>query len=273
MKFHFSHKETTYAVDLESGCSIAIDLDFDGPQPNHFGVAKANKKPLTIDGFVGATAKGGGCNVDVVELIPHCNGTHTESVGHIVDQRIDVAGLAKQSFFLAQLITLEPKVANDLADRYTPELNNADFVVSAEELRTKLESIDLHGIEALVVRTTPNDESKRSRDYSKGDSPAFFSSDAMQAIAETSIKHLIVDLPSVDRIHDDGLLSNHHLFWLVEPGKHQTDERTLVDRTITELVYVPDTMEDGRYLLNLQVAPFCTDAAPSRPILFPLSEA
>ena len=41
-----------------------------------------------------------------------------------------------------------------------------------------------------------------------------------------------------------------------------------VNSTITELIYVPNNVADGEYLLNLQVASFDTDASPSRPILF-----
>jgi hypothetical protein len=43
-----------------------------------------------------------------------------------------------------------------------------------------------------------------------------------------------------------------------------------MDCTITELAFVPDDVKDGLYLLNLQVAPFDNDAAPSRPLLFRL---
>jgi hypothetical protein len=36
------------------------------------------------------------------------------------------------------------------------------------------------------------------------------------------------------------------------------------------MIYVPDELSDDLYALSLQVAPFILDAAPSRPILFPL---
>ena len=41
---------------------------------------------------------------------------------------------------------------------------------------------------------------------------------------------------------------------------------------MTELIYVPEEIPDGRYLLNLQIADFTSDAAPSRPVLFRLDE-
>ena len=39
--------------------------------------------------------------------------------------------------------------------------------------------------------------------------------------------------------------------------------------TITELCYIPNTVKDGTYILNIQIPNFTLDAAPSRPILIP----
>jgi len=33
-------------------------------------------------------------------------------------------------------------------------------------------------------------------------------------------------------------------------------------------VYVPNSIEDGIYLLNLQIASFENDASPSKPVLY-----
>ena len=41
-----------------------------------------------------------------------------------------------------------------------------------------------------------------------------------------------------------------------------------VEAGITELIFVPNNVFDGRYLLNLQFAPLENDASPSRPVLF-----
>ena len=61
------------------------------------------------------------------------------------------------------------------------------------------------------------------------------------------------------------VLAAHHLFWDVpaEPN---------FQKTITELIYVPNEISDGNYILNLQVSNFANDAAPSRPMLFDLTE-
>ena len=79
-------------------------------------------------------------------------------------------------------------------------------------------------------------------------------------IRERGIKHLLIDQPSVDREHDEGKLLAHKAFW-----NYSIKER--LDATITELIYAPDSIPDGYYLLNLQIAPFENDASPSKPIL------
>ena len=61
------------------------------------------------------------------------------------------------------------------------------------------------------------------------------------------------------------LLIAHKIFW-------QFPENPRFESTITELIYVPDEIKDGQYLLNLQFVPFQNDASPSRPVLFKLEK-
>ena len=46
------------------------------------------------------------------------------------------------------------------------------------------------------------------------------------------------------------------------------NEDARLDSTITELIYVNDSVSNGTYLLNLQIASFENDASPSKPILY-----
>ncbi len=41
-----------------------------------------------------------------------------------------------------------------------------------------------------------------------------------------------------------------------------------MDATITELIFVPNKIRDDDYILNLQIASFENDAAPSKPVLY-----
>ena len=124
-------------------------------------------------------------------------------------------------------------------------------------------------MQALVIRTLPNDDSKKARNYMEHE-PPFFSLEAMKYIVELGVAHLLIDLPSVDRLFDDGNLNAHHIFWNVAAGSHEADSKIALQKTITEMIYVDHKTDDGSYLLNLQIAPFVSDASPSRPLLYPL---
>ena len=79
-----------YYYDTDNFYDLSIPLDFEGPQVNYFDVEKASTTPFKSDAVIGDTEQGGSCNFDVVSLIPHCNGTHIECVGHIVHENIFV---------------------------------------------------------------------------------------------------------------------------------------------------------------------------------------
>src|SRR5688500_14959896 len=88
----------TYAIDLRFPIDIAIPLDFDGEQPRAFGVEPATSVACEYGSLVGDTRRGGSCNFERVTFIPHCNGTHTECVGHITNERISVLDCLKDVF-------------------------------------------------------------------------------------------------------------------------------------------------------------------------------
>ena len=117
------------------------------------------------------------------------------------------------------------------------------------------------GVTALIIRSLPNHEDKCSRNYS-GTNPPYLTPEAMEYIVQQGIEHLLLDLPSVDREQDEGKLACHKIFWNYpeHPRKHCT---------ISELIYVPDTIKDGNYLLQIQIPNISCDAAPSRPVLYP----
>ncbi len=260
-----------YTVGLP-GYSIAIGLDFDGPQPNIYHVARAFAKAYEYDGWVGDVRRGGSCNFETYNFTPHCNGTHTECIGHLTSDRLRIYEQLKEAFIPAQLISIVPRSAAESSDSYYPGFKEGDRVIDRALLEDATQDVGKGSSDffaALVIRTLPNDHSKKEQDYMKI-SPAFFTLEAMEYIRSIGTRHLLVDLPSVDRLSDEGKLSSHHLHWEIsKDGAGQlTGERMF--RTITEMVFVPSTVGDGHYLLNLQIAPFLSDAAPSNPVLFDL---
>lgn len=226
---------------------LSIPLQFGGPQPNAFGVDAAMAKPL------GDTLDGSSVNFAQLTFTPHCNGTHTECVGHITDARISVRDCLRDVVLRGLLISVEPSIHNE------------DRLIGIDAL--EIAGIT-KGFDALIVRTLPNDETKLSRTYDGENIPPYFTADAMQKIVDCGFKHLLVDLPSIDRIFDEGKLENHRIFWNVDAGSRAVGVQTRIHSTVTELIYVPNDVEDGEYMLNLQIAPFESDASPSRPVLF-----
>ncbi len=245
-------------------------MNFDGSQPNHFGVERARSSTVEVGEFVGDTQRGGSCNVDQLTLIPHCNGTHTESVAHIVNDESPVGELALSGWFVAELVSVTPVAARETDESYRPELDHHDRLVTANALQESVGKRSVAGAGALIVRTLPNDPARRSIAYGNPEHPAFFTVEAMKWIVELAFDHLLVDLPSVDRMYDEGLLTNHHLFWNVTEGTHKLTDSTWRNKTITEMVFVDDEIADGRFLMNLQFAALNSDASPSRPVLYPL---
>jgi hypothetical protein len=120
-------------------------------------------------------------------------------------------------------------------------------------------------VEALVIRTLPNIDGKKLNQYS-GNNPTYLAPELGAYLANQNIKHLLVDLPSVDREEDGGALATHHAYW-------QYPFNTRLDATITELIFVNNEIEDDIYLLNIQIASFESDASPSKPVLYKLIKA
>ncbi len=260
-----------YQAQLTEAKNIAIAVHFNGEQPNHFGADAASEKAVEGGDFIGDTRRGGSCNVSQITMVPHCNGTHTECVGHIVDERLSVNQLLQDSLLPTRLITVSPTIVSGPTDAYTPPLDNGDKLIDKACLMEQLKDIDDQELEALVIRTLPNDVEKQSMHYDEHHYPPFFSNDAIDYLNQRGVKHILVDFPSLDRMYDDGNLSSHHVFWHIKPLSRQLDEQSLRFKTITEMIYVAPDIEDGLYLLNLQIAPFELDSAPSRPTLIPLT--
>lgn len=244
MKISFKNNGDNYYSDLNNGTSLAIPLQPWGPRC--FYSPRLGLSPVQSGSFIGEVKKGGPVNFFNVELNPHGNGTHTECLGHIYQEHQSLPDHLNSHHFLAQLITVNPVLAE-----------NNDKIIGPEEIPDQLLT---H--EALIVRTLPNGLKKLNKDYS-GTNPCYFSPQAMQKIVDAGIHHLLCDLPSVDREEDEGRLESHNIFW--------SDQR--YGCTITELIYVPEEVNDGLYLLNLQVTSLMLDASPSNPVIYPVIQA
>lgn len=273
MKISVEIEDKNYEIDSENPLDISIPLLFNESQPNIFNVQKAQANAYKDEHFVGDTRRGGSCNFENLTLNPHCNGTHTECVGHITHERISVQNCLKDAFIAAELITVSPENALQTQDTYSVELNENDWLITKKSIETSLlnQKSKIKNRKSLIIRTLPNDESKKSRNYSV-ENPPFFSLEAMQFIVDLGVKHLLVDVPSLERLNDEGKLACHRIFWNIEQNSFEINPQTKLNHTVTEIIYVSNEIKDGIYLLNLQIAPFANDASPSRPILFKIIE-
>ena len=89
-------KNNEFKVDFSKGNDISVPLNFNGEQPNTYGVDKASSQAYQDGNFIGDTRKGGPCNFETYSFTPHCNGTHTECIGHITDERITILDSLKE---------------------------------------------------------------------------------------------------------------------------------------------------------------------------------
>jgi arylformamidase len=238
-----------WIADMQRAFDLSLPLDFAGSQPTFFTAPRASASAYTVGSFVGDVARGGSCNCSTYTLTPHCNGTHTECVGHITREPVNICDVAPSALQLAKVVTVATTRAIE---------------------RSHLESVALESHTALVVRTLPNDATKLGRDYDR-EPQVHFDPQAMQWVVEHGIEHLVTDLPSVDPAHDEGALLAHRIFWGLPERETSVARAKRRQATITELAFIDSTIVDGDYLLNLQVAPFLSDAAPSRPLLYPLT--
>jgi kynurenine formamidase len=249
---------------------LSIALAFNGVQPSFFGAAQATASPIATGGFVGDVRRGGSCNCATYSLTPHCNGTHTECIGHVVEERVSVRDVAREHLHPALLVSIAPVEQSATHEVSDPRPRAGDRLITQASLQASVGKQALTSFSALVVRTLPNPPSKRYTDYDAGEAPPYFTADAMRWIVDHGVRCLVVDAPSIDRANDEGRLNCHRIFWGLPAGGKSVSAASRADAVITELAYIDSEIADGVYLLNLQVAPFVADAAPSRPILLPL---
>jgi arylformamidase len=268
--FRVQLRGRVWRVDTSRAHDLSIPLNFAGPQPNFFDAPHATARPLEAGTFVGDVRTGGSCNCATYELTPHCNGTHTECVGHISRERVAIRDIPIPPYAIARLVTLGATPAASVSETTDPSPRPDDPLLTCASLHGALRDDPLTDAIALIVRTTPNPPSKQQQRFGISPPPPYFTAEFMQSLVMNGIQHLIVDLPSIDRVEDAGRLTAHRIFFGLPAGSSSAAQATRGRATITELAYIDDAIPDGWYVLNLQIAPFVADAAPSRPLLLPL---
>jgi len=248
-------------VDLSKPISLALELDFSARQPRHFGAPAATSKPFAVPGFSGSVEQGASCNCQVLTLIPHCNGTHTECVGHLTREHVDAYKAVPFGLIHALLISVDPIEASTTSETTEPTPQPGDRLITRAALEQHWPKATL-AARALIIRS--------HHDYTNPANP-YLTREAATLLVEHHIEHLVTDLPSIDRGNDEGRLTAHRIFFGLPRGSTTLSEAKRPNATVTELANIPDTAPDGAYLLQLQVPALTGDAVPSRPLLYPLN--
>lgn len=252
-------------TDLSRPINITLELDFSADQPRHFGAPLANTQPFSVPGFSGSVAHGASCNCNVITLIPHCNGTHTECAGHLTTERLDALRQVPPGLVPALLVTVEPADTHATPESTDPAPQRGDKLITRRALERAWPEALPFQPRALVIRA--QDFGKHAATNSM---PAYLSREAAELLVARGIEHLVVELPSIDRTHDEGRLTAHRVFFGLPRGSTALNLAARPHSTITELASIPDAVADGPYLLQIQVPAIVGDAVPSRPLLYAL---
>lgn len=245
MKTIIENKEESIVVDLSKPLDISIPLRASEENPLAWYLSEPRIEPVKMEDWTAKVSEGASVNFNNIYFNPHAHGTHTECFGHISEEFHSVNEALKTFFFLAEVISVYPqKVGED-------EIISKESIVAGLNGKTP---------EAVVIRTLPNNLDKKSKHWSNTNWPFLYEKAAL-FLQEIGVKHLLIDLPSVDKEKDEGKLLAHRAFWDYPENPRQ-------DCTITEFIFIPDSIADGSYLLNLQIASFHNDASPSKPVLY-----
>lgn len=249
-------------LDRATDCSLRFtDAPWGG---RAWYVSPMARTPVRWDEWVGSVELGGSVNFMDLTLNPHGQGTHTECLGHVTRERVDLSVAEQPGWVLMLLATLEPQ-----------QQPNGDHTVEPFALRAALEAAGgAHWASqnpAVALRTGAADrEARLQRQHSRANSP-YWNPLAMEVLVANGIDWLLVEEPSVDREEDGGALAAHRVFWGLEPGETEVDRAQRPQALLTELAFFPEHCPDGWYALNLQLAPLANDAVPSRPVIYPLN--
>ncbi|RAX07477.1 cyclase family protein [Photorhabdus bodei] len=250
-------------IDHREPIRLSTRLCFADNPVNLYGVTPASDEPLRYGNAVASVQCGGACNASRISLVPHCHGTHTECIGHILPDVHNVVDLNFAPFIAATLIRVPLQRASAMKDSYNASAEDDDWVITREAIDNELALLTSDYLQALVVAT---DGFPWLPD---GGGAPYFSHQAMVRITELGVQHLLVDIPSIDRLNDGGRMDNHRCFWgMTDPASPIAERK---GASVTELIHMPPHISSGHYFLSIQLPDLSGDALPSQPVLFPFS--
>ncbi|MBU9810413.1 cyclase family protein [Rahnella sp. C60] len=257
------YRGRTHIIHHQESIKLSAQLCFADNAVNLYGIAPAYEAPLKYENSQARVTSGGACNASLISFVPHCHGTHTECIGHILPEIHNVADLSMPLFMAATLIHVSLERVSKMKDRYNTHAEDNDWIITEEAINHALTPLGSDYLQALVITT---DDKSWLPD---GNGAPYFSHQAMERVLQLGVQHLFVDIPSIDKLHDGGLMDNHRCFWgMADPCNPITERR---QASVTELIQLPEGIFPGHYFISLQLPDLTGDALPSKPLLFPFS--
>ena len=275
----------SFRYDAAHPVSLAAPLDFKGLGPAWFPAPPPACEPLQAGAFNGRVATGASCNCSTIRFTPHCDGTHTECVGHLTLEPVDARDRLPAGILPALLLAVHTEIVGadgaPSGESTEPAPKPGDRVVTRAALEAAWpEPRHAQGSElpcaprVLVLRTrtargalaTPGTGQTDADDDTSAAVPPYLSLPAALWLVARGIEHLVLDLPSADRNEDEGQLSAHRAFFGLPAGSTALAEATRGHCTITELARIPANLGTGFGMLEIQAPALAGDALPSRPL-------
>ena len=180
-----------FQIDLSKPIDISLPLSNTDENPIAWYIEKPKIEPVVFGDWIGKVAEGSSTNFNNIFFNPHGHGTHTECLGHITREFYSINQCLTQFFFTAELVSIHP------------EILDGDLIITKNQIEKALNG---KTPEAIVIRTLPNLNSKKSKKYSNTN-PPYLAEEASIFIGEIGVQHLLIDLPSVDREEDEGKIA------------------------------------------------------------------
>lgn len=274
-------------------CALAVAPFEPLRMPRAFGIGRASAAPVCT------VAGGANVNCYTLSCCAHACGTHTETAAHVaragrptlmaldaaepIGAPCAAAVLALRAVPLRESGDAESQPGEckaDAADRvYSAEAARQAAARAAGALAALAGVLPGRAAEAMrscgaVMLRTQAEPGGYAMDYS-GSNPPYLTQACVRTLRELfpAARHLVTELPSVDREDDGGPLAAHRE-WFGLPARStgptaEQEERagTEAGRTITEMAKL-SACEEGVCVLALQVAPVDMDAAPSAPMVW-----
>lgn len=242
---HFGSNQDPIRIDSELFHSLSQHIARNKENAtNAYFLEQAIFEPVIAGDFVGDVSQGGACNCEDIRFNAHGNGTHTECVGHISQEKV----------YMDQ-VSMPPYLTCYLAHAEASTLSNGDRIIDMNSYQwSKLEHVD-----AVIIHSGTTHKAEQF----SGTNPCYIDVEVLKLLNAKGINHVLTDLPSVDREEDGGALAGHKAFFGYPEAVH-------LNKTITELLFVPPCIETGKYILNISYGALETDAVPSSIKIYPI---